>query len=123
MSAQLTDITGTLLNVVLNFEDKGAQAPTDHPLLSFSGLVNLPPNVLAILQIPLSRSFDQIWAVNTDSSGQTMLNRTQATIAGQISNGAASFGSGFSAYHIAVNLPPIGRLLAAVESQPGLVVP
>jgi hypothetical protein len=32
MANQVTDVTGTLLNVFLNFENKGAQAPTDYPL-------------------------------------------------------------------------------------------
>jgi hypothetical protein len=123
MSVQLTDITGSLLNVLLNFENKGAQAPTDHPLLSFSGLLNLPPNVLATLQIPLNQTFDQIWAVDTDSNGATMLNRTQALIVSQISSAVHGIGSSYSAYNIGVILPQTGRLLSVVESQPGLVAP
>jgi hypothetical protein len=117
--SDLIDITGTLLTVLLNFENKGAQAPTDHNLLAFTGLLNVPPNIVALLQAPLNQLFDQVWAQQTDSNGQTMRDRAKAQIESQISSGVAKLGSSYSAYNISLNLPQAGRLRAIVISGPG----
>jgi hypothetical protein len=124
MSNQLVEITGSLIGVWLKFQNKGTLgSPTDHPVLALSGLLNLPPSVVTMLQTTLSATMDQVWAANKDANGQTMLNRTQALIRKKIASGAQKFGSGYSAYNVSVNLPTTGNLLAAVASQPGLQVP
>ncbi len=108
----VVDITGTPINVLLNFEAKGAQAPADQPLAAFAGLLNLPPSILALLTTSLSTMFDQVWGQTKDSSGQTMLQRTQALMAGQISNAIQS--QGWSVDSMSVNLPATGILEALV---------
>lgn len=124
MSNPLVDITGSLLAVWLNFQNKGTTGPqTDHPLLAFSGLLNLPPDVVTILENPLSATMDQIWAGIKDTNGQTMLNRTDALVRRKISTVGQILGNGYTAYNISVNLPTTGTLLAAVDSLPGPQVP
>jgi|ERR1017187_228244 hypothetical protein len=100
------DITGSPLEVVLNFQDKGASAPTDHPLSAFSGLISFPPVLTAALQQPLNQLFDQFWAQSTGS--------ISAAISNQISSGVQGLGGGYSAYNIGVTLPGTGDLRALV---------
>src|SRR5262249_1256196 len=103
------DITGTTLNAVLNFADKGASAPTDHSLAGLVGLPGVTSSLLTLLNTPLSAMGDLIWATRRD--------RTASQIISQISSSVKGLGGGFSAYNIrVVSLPTTGTLYALVLS-------
>ena len=100
----VVDITGTPLAVLLNFVDKGSQPPgSDHPLLPFAALLNLPATLVASLNTPLNQIGDEVWAQVNDTNGKTMRDRTAAAITSQVSVGVQNLGSSYSAYNINVN--------------------
>jgi hypothetical protein len=107
-----TDITGTSLGVFMNYADKTATTPTDHPAPTFL----FPPAEQALLNTPLSSMFDTFWSGTKDSNGKTLRDRTSASIVSQVQSGVSQVGSGFTAYNISVNLPMTGRLTASITS-------
>lgn len=105
------NITGTPLGVQLLFADKGSPTQTAHPLAPYEADLNLPPNLLTLLQTPLSQFGDQVWSQNTDSSGQTMLDRTSALVSKEL---VTQSPSGKGPYNISVSLTTTGILRAIV---------
>ena len=109
------DITGTPLTVLLNFVAKGASAPADVQLAA-SGAPGIPPAILALLTTPLNQMGDQVWAQNLDQDRKTLRDRTQATIAKQISDSVARIGPGYSAELKGIILPTTGAMKSIVLS-------
>jgi hypothetical protein len=77
----VVNITGTSLQLLLNFRDKNASAPNDHAPGSVGPGFGL---LQAVLRPPLSNLFDQMWGVNKDSNGQTMQQRAVALVTQEI---------------------------------------
>lgn len=108
------NITGTPLGVQLLFADKGSQTQTVHPFAPYEAVLNLPSNVLTVLQTPLSQFVDQVWSLNKDPQGLTMRDRTSALVSNEIVTQVQQLGH--TAYNISVNLPETGILRALVVS-------
>ena len=108
------NITGTPLGLLLLFADKGSQAQTVHSLVPYEAVLNLPSNLLTLLQTPLSQFGDQIWSQNKDKHGQTMRDRVSALVSNGIVTQVKQLGH--TAYNISVSLPATGILRALVVS-------
>jgi hypothetical protein len=112
----VTDITGTILGLLLNFQPKGFVAPFDFSFAAFANQLSLPQALQTELATPLNKLFDQVWSQDTDASGQTTRDRALVSIRNAIVNATKQLGSNFSAEDIIVNLPATGTLRAIVLS-------
>ena len=110
----VVDITGKPLGVLMNFADKGAASPTDHPLLGVPGLPGLPPPVVSLLTTPLSQMFDTAWAQTPGPDGKTVREKTRLQVISQVQSAVKGFGSGYSALGVRATLPETGSLKALI---------
>ncbi len=88
----VVDITGTSLQLLINFRDKNANAPSDHAPGSVGVLAFGALQVAA--RTPLSETFDQLWGVNKDSTGRTMQQRAVAQVIQEVQSQGGSNVSG-----------------------------
>jgi hypothetical protein len=105
-------IDGTTLGVQFSYYPTPTSSVTVVPIAAIAAAipgVSIPPALLPFLQVPLSQVLNDIWSVNTDSSGQTLRDRTTAAVTSTIN---ANLPSGASAS--ALDLQTTGTLQAAV---------
>ena len=102
-SVKVVNITGTTLQVVLNYQEVDAAAPTDHP----------PPAALPLppaFTTPLSQQFDTFWAVTKDANGKTPHDRAVDQISAVVQQQVHQRGTKYTAYNIVAQLPLSGSL-------------
>jgi hypothetical protein len=105
------DITGQTVNVHLQmpYKDSGKMHEIDIPSAF------LPAQAQAMLNTPLSDTFNQAWSVTPDKDGKTMRDRSCDTIKSAITHNIHS--SSYSAYDVDCNLPTTGALRAQVSGK------
>lgn len=106
----VADITGTLLQILVNFVPKGTSAAQDVAVLQYATEFGLPPSLITQLQTPLSQTGDYVWSQEKDANGKTMRDRAAAAIVSNIS-GAVS-----ASYDVGAALPATGILRSIVLS-------
>jgi len=106
----VADITGTLLQILVNFVPKGAGAAQDVAVLQYATELGLPPQLITQLQTPLSQTGDDVWSQEKDANGKTMRDRAAAAIVSNISSAVPT------AYDIGSALPATGILRSIVLS-------
>jgi hypothetical protein len=103
-------INGTPLGVQFSYYPDPTGPPTVNPITSVPGLT-IPPALLPFLQLPLSQVLNDAWSKNTDSSGQTLRDRTTTQVTSLINSNLPSGATASS-----LNLMTTGTLQAAVSS-------
>jgi hypothetical protein len=106
-----TDITGTDLAILFNYESKTATAPQDDnlqvalPWLEALGIISIPAStqqtLLSLLQTPLSQQFNTFWAT-APQGGKSAHDLAVAQIVSSVQSGASQLGSKYTAYNIEV---------------------
>jgi hypothetical protein len=117
-------IQGTDLEVLLNYQPKGASAPQDVNLLSMASLIGLSPSVKAALSTPLSAQFDTYWnapvtlpnGASAPSPHDQLLQTLNQQLPQQIHN---HMDSSYGAWGIVLNAPTSGTVSAAIDDEPG----
>ena len=98
------DITGTTLTLLLNFQDKTSSAPSDHPASAVLAIGFLQ----AAVDKPLNQIFDEIWNLNLNTNGQTMMQAATA----QVEQAITTQASGVS--NVSGSFPATGSLRALI---------
>jgi hypothetical protein len=100
----VVDITGTSLNLRVNFADSGATQPTDHPALVLS------PKLVAPQTTPLSELFDKRWSDPPPSGGKSVRDLAGDAIRKRILKAVPD------AFAFTIDLPNTGTLRSFVQS-------
>jgi hypothetical protein len=106
------DITGSQLQILLNWPDKDTGQSADHPIPQWL----LPANLQTLLKPALSQIFDQFWSQKLDQNRKTKRDLACDQAIQAVVTAVRGVGSGYSAYNIqGCGFPATGQLYASVE--------